>query len=92
MSQVRPIAAIEMKPVTSSQIKAIGHDEATHTLRVQFVKGEVFWRYENVTKEIHSLLMTAQSIGAFFTANIKKHPELYPAHKEETTQPESTPA
>lgn len=68
---------MEMKKVTSSQIAAIGYDVGGKKLRIEFVKGTVY-EYENVPKEKFDELIEAESVGKVFSAEIKKHPELYP--------------
>ncbi|CBJ38289.1 conserved protein of unknown function [Ralstonia solanacearum CMR15] len=74
--------AINMQPVESSQIHAIGHDAATNTLAIRFKnwKGEVtsLYHYQNFTAEDFEAFRTAESIGRHFGAFIKpfdlKHP------------------
>lgn len=77
-----PTADFAMKPVVSSNIQAIGYDEARKTLRIQFKDGGgnpgSLYEYPGVPKETHSALMTAPSIGSFFASTIKK---AYPATK-----------
>ena len=75
---------IEMTPVTSSQIRAIGHDAESQTLRVEFVRGGASYDYQNVTAEMHQNLMKAESVGSFFSQNIKANPTLFPYAKVET--------
>ncbi len=72
--------AIPLTSVSSSQIEAIGYDEASKTLAVQFRKGAIY-HYENVTPELYKSFSTADSLGKFFGANIKAHPQQYPFQK-----------
>lgn len=74
---------IKLEPVSSSQIKAIGHDEATNTLAIQFPNkkdgtlGSVY-HYSNFDAEAFKLFRDAESIGSHFIRHIKpaidKHP------------------
>lgn len=60
---------MEMKPVQSSQIAAIGHDGGSK-LRVQFRAGGLY-EYANVTPEEFAKLESATSIGSHFGKHIK---------------------
>lgn len=68
---------MEMIPVTSSQIAAVGYDASKAILRVKFNNGGVY-DYSNVLKEKFDALLAAESIGKEFSADIKKNPTLYP--------------
>lgn len=60
-------------PVTSSQVKAIGYDQATKTLAIKFNSGGVY-HYDNVEPEKHTAFMAAESKGKFFGKEIRgKH-------------------
>jgi KTSC domain len=58
------------QPVKSSNVEAVGYDEATQTLGVKF-KGGSEHHYDNVTPEQHKALVSAKSIGKHFHANIR---------------------
>jgi len=63
-----------MIPVDSSLIKQIGYDG--ETLRVQFNDkktgaGGKFYDYRDVPENIYDDLLSAESVGKFFHANIK---------------------
>jgi hypothetical protein len=66
---------MEMKPVTSSNIAAIGHDG--NALHVQFKSGAgATHKYIGVPPELHEAMLTAPSVGKFFHKNIKgQYPE-----------------
>lgn len=70
---------MQMQSVTSSQIAAIGHDGKS-TLRVQFNNGGVY-DYANVGADLFAKLQGADSVGSFFSANIKKNATAYPFTK-----------
>lgn len=67
-------------PVTSSQIKSIGHDDATNTLAIEFINGGVY-HYGNFTRAEFVEFATAKSIASFFYARIKGN-EKYPYAKQ----------
>lgn len=67
--------AIELKPVESSQIKAVGYDESTQTLAVQFKHGAgAIYHYHGVDAETHAAFIGAESLGKFHGAYIKPLP------------------
>ena len=55
---------IERLPVSSSNIKSVGHDPSTNTLAVEFKDGSVY-HYHDVEKDIHEGLVSAKSIGSY---------------------------
>ena len=61
---------MKMHPVESSGIKAIGHDPATNTMRVQFNGGRTY-EYSGVTAEHHKALISADSIGGHFSRHVR---------------------
>ena len=84
-----PRPPIQLVPVVSNQVAAIGYDEATKTLAVQFTRGAAaFYHYPNVAKETHDAFMQAESIGKYFGAHIKDLPfDKFPAEPEPEAQP-----
>jgi hypothetical protein len=75
--------AIEMKPVQSSRLAALGYDPENFQLFVRFPPtktapaGKVY-RYENVSEETFDDLCGAASIGQFFNEVIVKNADKYP--------------
>lgn len=61
---------VEMKPVKSSNIAAVGYDPEAKTLRVAFLNGSVY-TYHDVDADKHAALMGADSVGGHFNAHIK---------------------
>ena len=61
---------IEMIPVSSSNVESIGYDEATQTLRVNFLNGGIY-EYMNVPGYEFEQLKIAPSIGSYLHRNIK---------------------
>jgi hypothetical protein len=61
---------MDMKPVTSSNIKAIGYDPATKTLAVQFAHGGLY-HYSGVEQSVHDDLLKAKSIGGHFYKHVR---------------------
>lgn len=69
----RPQIALE--PVESSQVDAIGYDDATQTLAVQFKRGaRAIYHYPDVTRETFEAFKAAPSISVFFGQHIKNLP------------------
>jgi KTSC domain len=73
--------SIPLTAIVSSQIAAIGHDEATSTLAIQFLskgaKGNVY-HYSNFTAADYAALAGAESIGSHFYKNIKPKADQHP--------------
>lgn len=61
---------IELKPVRSSNISAVGHDPVSSTLAVKFTSGKVY-HYHDVPADVHAGLLEAESIGSHFAKNIR---------------------
>lgn len=63
---------MEMKPVKSSNIAAVGYDPERHVLRVQF-KNASAYEYHGVDAETHQALLHAPSVGTFFHTHVRDH-------------------
>jgi hypothetical protein len=61
---------IDMQPVESSQIAAVGFDSAENILAVQFKRGGLYF-YHDVPREKFDALMQAESVGKFHAQHIK---------------------
>jgi len=70
-----------LKPVESSQIQAIGYDAAALRLFILFKNGAATYAYENVSEILYENLMKAESIGSYFSRNIKANPGVHPYKK-----------
>ncbi len=57
-------------PVNSTSIAAIGYDEQTQTLEVEFRHGGIY-QYFDVPVRIHQELLAASSIGRYVAEQIK---------------------
>lgn len=53
----------------SSNVRGIGYDPATQTLRVEFHSGT--YEYDGVTPAQHEALMAADSKGSFIHAHVR---------------------
>lgn len=61
-------------PVKSSNVVAVGYDEKSKILEVEFKSGGVYG-YRTVEKPVYESLIKAESIGRFFLREIKgKYP------------------
>ena len=72
------MTVMRREPVRSSVIAAVGYDEATALLEVQFTSGDVY-RYFAVPPSVHRGLMEAESPGAYFNRTISDH---YPTRQQ----------
>lgn len=72
---------MQMTPVTSSNVKAVGYDPAGRTMRVQFNSGT--YDYADVPPEKHAALMEAESVGKHLNANFRGHHTATPVHVDE---------
>ena len=61
-----------MQKVQSSNIKAIGYDKSTKTLRVEFKSGDTA-EYPDISPAQHADLMAADSKGKHYHKHIKGH-------------------
>jgi hypothetical protein len=72
---------IEMHPVESSQIHAIGHAPGTNVLAIQFKSkagpGSIY-HYQNFSAEQFAQFQAAESVGAHFGKHIKPFAEKHP--------------
>lgn len=62
---------MEMIPVSSSNLNAVGYDYDTATLRIQFLNGGLY-DYMGVPPEVYDELIAAISKGQYFDQTIKK--------------------
>jgi hypothetical protein len=74
---------MDMKPVKSSNVQAVGYDPASRTMRVQFNSGT--YDYADVAPEKHADLMAADSLGKHLHAHFKGQHETTPVHAVEET-------
>jgi hypothetical protein len=61
---------MEMIPVGSSNIAAVGYDDESGELVVEFISGGVY-SYPGVTREVYDGLMSAPSKGRYFFQAIR---------------------
>lgn len=61
---------MDREPVSSSTILSIGYDSGSETLEIEFRETGVY-QYLNVPQFIWEQLMSADSVGKFFNAEIK---------------------
>ncbi len=62
---------MERTPVSSSSIAAIGYEEESQVLEVEFTDGAVY-QYSGVPSSEHDGILSANSKGKYLHANIKK--------------------
>ena len=66
-------AEIEMQSVKSSLLDKVGYDPETKTLAIQMNNSSDVYYYENVPQSVFDDLMAADSKGAFYVKEIKRH-------------------
>ena len=85
----KPRPAIPLTPVESSQVGAVGYDEASKTLAVQFKHGAgAIYHYAGVEPKLYQDFISSESLGKFHGQHIKALPfEKYalPAKAEDKT-------
>ncbi|HEX3661367.1 MAG TPA: KTSC domain-containing protein [Acidobacteriaceae bacterium] len=62
---------MERISVNSSNIASVGYDADSQTLEIEFNNGGVY-QYSGVPQEIYGGMMSADSKGKYFHANINK--------------------
>lgn len=65
---------IDLSPVESSKLAAVGYDAATQTLAVTFKTGNAVYHYPNVTPEQHAAFIGSDSIGKHFGQHFQSAP------------------
>lgn len=60
---------MNMHPVDSSMMQAIGYDEATRTLHILFNSGKTY-EYADVPTDVFADFLAADSKGVFFRSEI----------------------
>lgn len=63
---------VEMIPVSSSNVQAIGYDELNQVLYVRFISNNSLYSYHGVPKAEFLGLQNAASVGGYLDQNIKK--------------------
>lgn len=76
---------IDMKPVTSSQISAVGYDADSQTLAIRFadrvrkdgtpIPGATY-HYYDIPQAAHQALVGSDSIGSHFHQHIRSNPAI----------------
>ncbi len=63
---------MERQAVSSSNIAAIGYDENSATLEVEFNNGAVY-QYFDVPAQVFNEFVASDSVGAYLAKHIKGH-------------------
>lgn len=62
-------------PISSSNIRSIGHEADSLTLEIEFVNGRIY-QYSGVPTHEYEAFISADSKGRYFNAQIKgRYPE-----------------
>ncbi len=62
---------MQLTPVTSSSIAAVGYDLVQNVLLIQFHGKVTTYPYHGVPVELYEEMMKSNSIGSFYAKNIK---------------------
>lgn len=62
---------VDLIPVFSTNVAAIGFESATSTLFVRFRSTSRVYRYRGVSESVYRAFLGSSSKGRFFAANIK---------------------
>lgn len=65
---------IDLSPVDSSKLAAVGYDAGTQTLAVTFKTGNALYHYANVTPDQYAAFIGAESVGKHFIAHFQSAP------------------
>jgi len=65
------VKEMEIIPVESSYIEAIGYDESKGTLLVRFRDGSPPYLFVDVPRAIHVAFLAAESKGEYFNAEVR---------------------
>lgn len=76
---------MDMKPVKSANLKAVGYDPTTKTLAIEFSGGNVY-HYSGVPPELHDDLCACESFGRFFQERIRGKYEYQKQEKKEAAR------
>lgn len=68
--ELEDIGDVQMLPVQSSNLAAVGYNKNTFELTIAFLDGSIY-RYSGVPYEEYSALMRADSHGEWFVDNIR---------------------
>ena len=68
---------MQRQSVTSSNVRSVGYDAATHCLEVEFHNGSVY-QYTGVPESVYHGLVSASSVGSYLAQYIK---DRYPYHR-----------
>ncbi|NLG35691.1 MAG: KTSC domain-containing protein [Lentisphaerae bacterium] len=66
-----PSVPVDLQPVDSSAVKAIGYDAATQTLFVQMLATMEVYAYEDVPAKVYKSFLSSKSKGRFYTDKVK---------------------
>ncbi|MFJ5446993.1 KTSC domain-containing protein [Methylobacillus methanolivorans] len=61
---------MDRTPVASSNIGSIGYDPESSTLEIEFLNGSIY-QYFDVNENVYTDLISAGSVGQYFSANIR---------------------
>ena len=82
MPHAKKVGKVNLHPVRSSHIEAIGHDPERQHLHMAFLNGKK-GHHDNVDANTFRLFLAAPSKGKFYHKFIKSKPDLHVWHPHE---------
>jgi guanyl-specific ribonuclease Sa len=61
---------MEMISVLHHNVSAVGYDQETSTLRVEFSNGSAY-EYDGVSQGTYDGLLSAENVGKYFSTNVR---------------------
>ena len=62
---------INLQPVDSTRIEAVGYDADSQTLRIRFKSNGSVYDYDDVPQDVYDALMNSASVGRYFGESIE---------------------
>jgi hypothetical protein len=81
---------MQLTPVVSSNIAAVGYDIIRNVLLIQFLGKITVYSYYGVPIELYEEMMSSKSVGSFYAKNIKGRFSNEPLPKEGGTENEGS--
>lgn len=67
----RSLKTVELVPVHSSNLAAVGYDPATGEMQIQFRRRGRLYSYADVPPDVHDALINAGSKGGYFNYRVR---------------------
>lgn len=64
---------MELTPVESSNVAAVGYDGSEQILFIRFKGNEKIYEHHGVPAEVFKELLASNSVGSYYARNVKKN-------------------